>query len=116
MFFRVVEMGASKPVTGGIQVAADLEATTEPPAHYSFRLDDQGHAVFSGGQLHEITPEGTNGLYRIDNVPEEFVIAVEFGRSGTAAAKIYRRCYVPETLLEYATFPDSIEQGGAWNG
>jgi hypothetical protein len=114
MLFRVVGMGTGKPLTHGIQVAADLAVATEHSPHYSVRLDEQGRATFSGGQLHELAPEGSSGLYRIENVPDEFVIAVEFGRNGSAAAKIYRHCFAPQTVLEYATFPDAIHMGGAW--
>ena len=64
--------------------------------------------------MHQLAPEGSSGLYRIDNVPDEFVIDVEFGRNGSAAAKIYRHCFGPRTLLEYATFPDDIQKGGVW--
>jgi hypothetical protein len=114
MLFRVVEMGTPKPLTSGIQVAVDLAAAAGPPAHYSAHLDSPGHATISGGQLHEISPEGSSGLYRIDNVPGELVLDVEFGWKGSAAAKIYRHCFAPQTVLEYSTFPDSIHMGGVW--
>jgi hypothetical protein len=42
------------------------------------------------------------------------VIDVEFGRNGSAAAKIYRQCFEPQTLLQYSTFPDDIQKGGIW--
>jgi hypothetical protein len=112
VLFRVTRMGMGKPLTGGIQVAVDLAVATEPLPHYSARLDEQGHATFSGGQLREIVPEGSNGLYRIENVPDQFVIDIEFGRNGSAAAKIYRHCFGPQTVLEYSTFPDAIHMGG----
>ena len=114
MLFRVVGVGTHKPLTRGLQVAADLAVATEPSPHYTVHLDEQGHATFSGGQLHELAPEGSSGLYRIDRVPDEFVIDVEFGRNGSAAAKIYRHCFEPQTLLEYAAFPDDIQKGGVW--
>jgi len=114
MLFRVVAMGTGKPLTRGIQVAVDLAMATEPSPHYSVRLDKQGRATFSGGQLHELAPEESNGLYRLDNVPDEFVIDAEFGWNGSAAAKIYRHCFAPQTVLEYATFPDAFHMGGSW--
>lgn len=114
MVFRVVGMGTAKPLTTGFQVAADLAVSAEASPRYAVRLDDQGHATFSGGQLHELAPEGSSGLYRIDHVPDEFVIDVEFGRNGSAAAKIYRHCFETQTLLEYSTFPDDIQKGGVW--
>ncbi|MGA2074385.1 MAG: hypothetical protein ABSH52_12860 [Terriglobia bacterium] len=114
MLFRVVGSGSLKPLTRGFQVAADLAVATGPSPHYSVRLDDQGRATFSGGQLHELAPEGASGLYRIDNVPDEFVIDVEFGRNGSAAAKIYRHCFGPRTLLEYVAVPEAIHMGGGW--
>ncbi len=113
MLFRVVSMGTPKPLTRGIQVAVDLEPT-EPSPHYSVRLDEQGRATFSGGQLHEIAPEGSSGLYRLDNVPDVFFIDAEFGWNGSAAAKIYRHCFAPQTVLEYSTFPDAFHMGGVW--
>ncbi len=117
MLFRVVGMGGKEwntPMTSGIQVAVDLAATNESDPHYSARLDDKGQATFSGGELHEIEPEGTSGMYRIDNVPEQFVIDVEFGNNGSAAAKIYRQCFEPQSVLQYAAFPSNIEAGGTW--
>ncbi len=114
MLFRVVGPDAPKPLTSGIQVAVDLGAATEPSAHYAARLDEQGHATISGGQLHEIVPEGSGGIYRIDNVPNEFVIDVEFGWNGSAAARIYRHCFAPRTVLEFSTSPDAIHMGGMW--
>jgi hypothetical protein len=114
MVFRVIGMGTAQPVTHGIQVAADLALSTETSPRYAVRLDDQGNATFSGGQLHELSSEGSSGLYRIEHVPDEFVIDVEFGRNGSAAAKIYRQCFEPQTLLEYSTFPDDIQKGGVW--
>ena len=114
MLFRVVGSGSLKPLTRGFQVAVDLAAATEPSPHYSVRLDGQGHATFSGGQLHELAPEGSSGLYRIDNVADEFVIDVEFGWNGSAAAKVYRHCFAPQTVLEYVAVPEAIHMGGAW--
>ena len=114
MLFRVVASGGLKPLTSGFEVAVDLAAATEPSPRYSVRLDEQGHASFSGGELHEISPEGSTGLYRIDNVPDEFVLDVEFGWNGSAAAKIYRHCFAPRTLLEYVAVPEAIHMGGAW--
>lgn len=53
-------------------------------------------------------------MYRIDNVPEQFVIDVEFGYNGSAAAKVYRQCFEPQTVLQYVATLDSIESGGTW--
>jgi hypothetical protein len=64
--------------------------------------------------LHQLAPEGSSGLYRIDNVPDEFVIDAEFGWNGSAAAKIYRHCLGPRTLLEYVAVPEAIHMGGGW--
>jgi hypothetical protein len=114
MLFRVVEMGSDKPLTRGIQVALDLAPGAKPSPYYSARLDEQGHATISGGQLHEIAPDESSGLYRIDNIPDEFVIDVEFGWNGSAAAKIYRHCFAPRTILQYLTFPNSTHMGGNW--
>lgn len=117
MLFRVIGgsgKGWNTPITSGIQVAVDLAPGSETDSHYSVRLDEEGHATFSGGKLHEIAPEGASGMYRIDNVPEQFVIDVEFGYNGSAAAKVYRQCFEPQTVLQYVATLDSIESGGTW--
>ena len=117
MLFRVMGLGGKDwdtPITKGIQVAVDLAAATEPTPHYGARLDEQGHATFSGGELHEIAPEGSSGMYRVDNVPEQFVIDVEFGWNGSAAARVYRQCSEQETVLQYHAFPQDIQKGGMW--
>ena len=116
MLFRVIGMGGkdwNTPITKRIQVAVDL-AATEPAPRYGARLDDEGHATFSGRQLHEVQPEGSSGMYRVDNVPEQFVIDVEFGRNGSAAARVYRQCSEPETVLQYQASPADIQKGGMW--
>ena len=117
MLFRVIGgsgKGWNTPITSGIQVAVDLTAATESTPNYSVRLNDEGHAIFSGGELHEIAPDGASGMYRLDNVPEQFVIDVEFGYNGSAAAKVYRQCFEPQTVLQYVAFLNDIESGGTW--
>lgn len=115
MLFRVDPMGQwNKPLTSGFQVAVDL-APINPLPRYHVRLDGDGHATFSGGTLHQIAMEGQSGLFRIDNVPEQFVIDVEFGKNGSASARIYRHCYVPKTLLQLTGVDlQDIQKGGTW--
>jgi hypothetical protein len=117
MRFRVLGRGLTEwntAMTSGIQVAVDLSAATEPAPHYSVRLDDKGHATFSGGELHEIAPDGSSGIYHLDNVPDRFVIDVEFGRSGSASAMVYRQCFAPQSVLQYTTSVDDLQNGGTW--
>jgi hypothetical protein len=117
MLFRVLGLGGkdwNTPITKGIQVAVDLAVSTESAPNYGARLDENGHATFSGGQLHEIAPEGSSGMYRVDSVPKQFVIDIEFGWNGSAAAKVYRQCSEPQTVLQYHSFPEDIQKGGMW--
>ena len=117
MLFRVMGLSGkdwNTPITKGIQVAVDLAVASESAPHYGARLDETGHAIFSGGQLHEIQQEASSGMYRVDNVPEQFVIDVEFGRNGSAAARVYRQCSEPQTVLQYHAFPEDIQKGGMW--
>jgi hypothetical protein len=113
MLLRVRSAGQSVETgTNGIEVAVDRSAT-DPLPGYSVRLTDQGHAVFSGGELHEIVA-GADGLFRLEDVPDEFVIDVEFGKKGSASARIYRHCFAPRTILEYSVDMDDIKMGGTW--
>jgi hypothetical protein len=112
--FRITPSATGKTLIGGFQVAEDL-ATADPLPHYSVRLEDDGRALFSGGALREIEPEGPYGIFRLPDVPEQFVLDVEFGRNGSASARIYRHCFGSETLLQFqVSDTDDIRKGGFW--
>lgn len=114
MLFRVVHAGTMAPLEGKFQVAVDLKSATEPTPHYDIGVNDQGRATFAGGALHEVAP-GAHGVYRVENVPEKFVMDVEFGEPGAASANIYRQCSGPQTVLLYVVKnPDNIASGGDW--
>ncbi len=115
MLFQAVGTGSNQPVTVKYQVAVDLTVATGPAPHYTVRLDGDGRATFSGGGLHEIAAEGPDGVFHVYNVPEEFVIDVEFGDAGSASARIYRQCFATYTELKYlAGDPSRLERRGNW--
>jgi hypothetical protein len=114
MLFRVVRAGTLAPFDGAFQLAVDLKSATETDVHYNIGTDDKGRATFAGGALHEVTA-GAHGLYRVENVPERFVMDVEFGDSGAASANIYRQCSAPQTVLLYVVKnAENIAAGGDW--
>jgi len=115
MVFRIVKAGSLEPVNGAYQVAADLKLETEKNPHYNIGQSADGRATFSGGALQEIAPEGNTGVFRVANLPEQFEIDVEFGDAGSAATKIYRQCFAPQTVLLFvARDPTNLSAGGGW--
>lgn len=115
MAFRVVQAGTLEPVTAPIQVAADLKLKSETNPHYNIGAGADGRATFAGGGLHEITPEGSAGVFRVESVPEQFEIDVEFGDAGSAATKIYRQCFAAQTVLLFVVRdPANVSAGGGW--
>jgi len=115
MVFRVVKAGTLEPVNGAFQVAADLKLQSETNPHYNIGESADGRATFGGGGLHEIAPEGSMGVFRIENVPEQFEIDVEFGDAGSAATKIYRQCFGAQTVLLFVVKdPANLSAGGGW--
>jgi len=112
--FRVVKAGTLAPVAGTLQVAADLKLGSETNPHYTIGSGDDGRLTFSGGGLHEIMAQPNRG-FRMDSVPENFELDVEFGDAGSAAAKIYRQCFAPKTVLLFIVRdPRNPSAGGAW--
>lgn len=115
MAFRVVKAGTLEPVTIPIQVAADLKLKSETNPHYDIGQSADGRATFAGGGLHEVMPEGSGGVFRVENVPEQFEIDVEFGDAGSAATKIYRQCFAAQTVLLFVVKdPVNVSAGGGW--
>ena len=113
--FRVVRAGTMEPVADGFQVAVDLNLATEKTPHYNIGVNESGKATFAGGGLHEVTALGHNGVFRVNNVPAQFEMDLEFGPAGSAAAKLYRQCFGPQTVLLYAVKdPANLEAGGGW--
>jgi hypothetical protein len=114
MLFRVVHAGTMSVLDSAFQVAVDLKSATETGVHYNIGTDDRGRATFVGGALHEVVP-GAHGVYRVENVPENFVMDVEFGDAGAASANIYRQCAGPQTVLLYVVKNgENIAAGGDW--
>ena len=114
MVFRAVRAGTMAPFEGAFQVAVDLKSATETDVHYNIGTDDKGRATFAGGALHEVAP-GAHGVYRVENVPEHYVMDVEFGDAGAASANIYRQCSGAQTVLLYVVKnAENIAAGGDW--
>ena len=115
MAFRVVRAGTMEPVADGFQVAVDLNLAAETNPHYTIGAGEGGKATFSGGGLHEVTATGHDGVFRVENVPEVFEMDLEFGAGGATAAKVYRQCFAPQTVLLYVVKdPANVEAGGGW--
>jgi hypothetical protein len=115
MVFRVVRAGTMAPISGGFQVAVDLNVASEPTPSYSIDFSREGHATFKGGGLHEITSPGSNGVFRVANVPAQFEMDIEFGNPGSATANLYRQCFAAQTVLLYVVKdPSNITKGGDW--
>ena len=115
MLFRVVLGSALTPITRGFQAAVDLAID---PAHfpaYDIEVTPEGHAAFTGGQLHEVTGDFHNGTLQLDNAPALFEIDTEFGAGGSAHALIRRQCSGPEsTLLLIVRDPANPSDASAW--
>jgi hypothetical protein len=113
--FRVVRAGTMEPVADGFQVAVDLNLATEKTPHYNIGMNESGKATFAGGGLHEVTALGHGGVFRLENVPAQFEMDLEFGPGGAAAAKVFRQCFAPQTVLLYVVKdPANLEAGGGW--
>jgi hypothetical protein len=115
MVLRIVHAGTMEPITSGFQVGADLAVATEPPPHYDIHMSRDGHTTFSGGGLHEIVSPTRNGVFRIDDIPAQFEMDIEFGDHGSARANLYRQCFAAQTVLLYVVKnPANISDGGDW--
>ncbi|MGA8729008.1 MAG: hypothetical protein WB608_09675 [Terracidiphilus sp.] len=113
--FRVVRAGTMEPVADGFQVAVDLNLSTEKTPHYNIGVNESGKATFAGGGLHEVTALGHGGVFRFEDVPAQFEMDLEFGPAGAAAAKVFRQCFAPQTVLLYVVKdPANLEAGGGW--
>jgi hypothetical protein len=113
VLFRVMKAGSMEPITSGFQVALDLNLATEPQPSYTIGLSREGHAIFSGGGLREVTSQMRNGVLRIDNPPGHFDLEIAFGNAGSSSALIYKQCFAPQTVLLYVIRnPDKLSDGG----
>jgi hypothetical protein len=65
MIFRIVHAGTMEPIISGFQVGADLAVETESAPSYNIQMSKDGHTIFSGGGLHEITSQTQNGVFRV---------------------------------------------------
>jgi hypothetical protein len=78
-------------------------------------MSRDGHTIFAGGGLHEIVSPTRNGVFSIDNIPDQFEMDIEFGDHGSATANLYRQCFSPQTVLLYVVKDLSdIAKGGDW--
>jgi hypothetical protein len=107
MLFRVVHAHTMEPIASRFHVAIDLKLDTEPTPSYQIAVGAEGPATFSGGGLHEISPQTPNGVFRIENVPAHFELVVGFGNGGPSAG-IYRQCFAPQTVLLYVVDPSNL--------
>jgi len=115
MIFRIVHAGTMEPITSGFQVGADLAVETESAPSYNIQMSKDGHTIFSGGGLHEITSQTHNGVFRVENMPAQFEMDIEFGDHGSATANLYRQCFGAQTVLLYVVKdPGDISKGGDW--
>jgi hypothetical protein len=115
MLFRVVKAGTMEPIASGYQVGVDLNVATEPTPSYKIGIGTNGHSTFSGGGLHEVTSQIHNGVLRLDNIPVQFELDVEFGTAGSSSANIYRQCFSPQTVLLYVVKnPSNLGEGGEY--
>jgi hypothetical protein len=113
MLFRVVKAGSMEPIASGYQVGVDLIVATEPTPSYKIGIGTNGHSTFSGGGLHEVTSQIRNGVLRLDNIPAQFEMDVEFGTAGSSSANIYRQCFAQQTVLLFVVKnPANIGEGG----
>jgi hypothetical protein len=113
MLFRVVKAGSMEPIVSGYQVGVDLIVATEPTPSYKIGIGTNGHSTYSGGGLHEVTSQIRNGVLRLDNIPAQFEMDVEFGTAGSSSANIYRQCFAPQTVLLFVVKnPANIGEGG----
>jgi len=113
MLFRVVKAGSMEPIASGYQVGVDLMVATEPTPSYKIGIGANGHSTFSGGGLHEVTSQMRNGVLRLDNIPAQFELDVEFGTAGSSSANIYRQCFAPQTVLLFVVKnPANLGEGG----
>jgi hypothetical protein len=102
---RVVAAKTMAPINRHFQAAIDTtyDQNSPTPPHYEFGVGEDGTATFSGGGLHEITNQVHNGMLRIDNPPEYFMLSVNVPtpHEGAGSALIYRQCSAPVTNLYY---------------
>lgn len=113
--FRVVRARTMEPINSGFQVGVDLDSVTEATPSYVIGMSQSGHATFSGGGLHEVTSQMRNGVLRMDNIPAQFEMDLEFGAAGAASATLYRQCFAPRTVLLFVVNnPARLSDGGEW--
>lgn len=114
MVFRVLRAGTMEPVAIPFQAAVDLKLATEQSPHYTVGMNEDGQATFSGGGLHEVKAGENGGIFRVESVPEVFEMDLEFGSAGSAAAKLYRQCFAPQTVLLYLVKDPEHPDSGGW--
>jgi hypothetical protein len=115
VLFRVVRADTMAPIASGFQVAIDPKIDFDHPASYSVGIDPQGHAIFAGGGLKDLTGQLRNGVLRLDNAPATFDIETVFGKAGSSSAVIYRQCPSPQTvLLLVVKNPQKLSDGSDW--
>lgn len=114
MAFRVLRAGTMEPVAIPFQVAVDLKLASEHSPHYTVGMNEDGLATFAGGGLHEVKAGESGGVFRVEEVPEEFEMDLEFGSEGAAATKVYRQCFAPQTVLLYLMKDPEHPDSGGW--
>jgi len=54
-------------------------------------------------------------VFRVDNIPAQFEMDIEFADHGSATANLYRQCVGAQTVLLYVVKdPGDISKGGDW--
>jgi hypothetical protein len=113
---RVVRAGAMTPITR-YQAAIDTTYEVNHPPNYVTGVGTDGMETFSGGGIHEITSQIHNGMLRIEDPPDHFLLDVNLIKAGygSGGALIYRQCFAPTTVLLYVVKdPDKPSAGGDW--
>ena len=111
---RVVHAGSMQPITN-VQLALDTTYDIDHPPHYVTGLSTEGKATYSGGGIRELTSQIRNGVLHIENPPDHFYLAAQFGKAGSAEGLIYRHCYAPSSvLLLVVKNPDRLSDGADW--
>lgn len=99
---RVVNAQTLAPISH-IQVAIDTTYNVDNPPHYDFGVHDDGSQTYAGGHILEITKRAHNGVVRLGNPPDAFMLGVNVIHPGHGGGMglVYRQCFAPTQVLLY---------------
>ncbi len=113
IYVRLLKAGSMEPILTGFHLGFDGAINPRNPPQHTAGFAPDGHAVFGGGAIHDMTGQFKNGVLFLGRIGPQFDIETVWdNNAGGSTAMLYRQCFgASTTLLLVVKDPATIGKG-----